>query len=285
MSEIKERIPVPKEPDQSLFDDDPDLEESSSLQLNDGLTAEDIGLARLIAPFSKGVIIVTGAPRSGKDMFGNWLAYQVRRLFRGKKVLRDEKPRRLFGAYIPFNEFILNQDIARMKEVADGKGSKTSKSAEMDRLADDWLKTKGEFLLQNAVLYLTEFGRYMYNREPFNPMNRLLGRILRMWGHLDLLVIGTTQMRKELDRFTCLPFVTSEVRCKWSLKNSDVGLYNIHPEKTVTSGGAVAMGGKVIPIRLNGRIPRKELGGKRLFDLWNSKSAPQITPTIKIEGD
>lgn len=269
--------------DSVLYDDAPDLSETSQLELKDGLIDWEIEDASRIAPLTKGVMIVTGAPRSGKDLFGNWLSWKIKRYFKDKRILRDERPRRLFGSYIPFNPLMLQQDLARMKEVANGKGTYNDKVSQLDNMAKEWMTFKGEVLLKNAVLYLTEFGGYMYNREPFNPMNRLLGRILRMWGHLDLLVIGTTQQKHELDRYTCIPFITHEVRCKWSLKYRNTGLYNIYPQRYITTTGALEMSSKTISLSIDGGKSRPELDGKRYFDLFNSKSAPQISPKLKIE--
>lgn len=210
-----------------IFDDAPDLLETGQLSLMPGLTDAEYEEAIWMATLSKGVMIVTGEPRSGKDLFGNVFAWKMKRYF-GKEILRDEPPRRSFGSYIPFNRGTVNEDLLDMAKIVNEKGETNKvKVQKMNMLADDWLEHTGSALLKDKVLYLTEFGGYMHNRAPMSPMNIFLGRILRRWGHLDMLVIGTTQLKHELDKFTCLPWITHEVRCKWSIQKPDTGLYHL----------------------------------------------------------
>ncbi len=267
-----------------VYDDSPDILETGQLELMPGLTAKEIIEAEWMATLSKGVMIVTGEPRSGKDLFGNVFSWKMKRYF-GKEILRDEAPRSHFGNYIPFNRGTVNDDLQEMAEVLAEKNNNTNrtKMQKMSMLADEWLEHTGNALLKNKVLYLTEFGGYMHNRAPMSPMNIFLGRILRRWGHLDLLVIGTTQLKHELDKYTCLPWVTHEVRCKWSFAIPNTGLYHIHRVRTVTSAGAISVRRKMIRYVIDGGESREVLDGKRYFDLFNSKSAPMIKPSLTMK--
>lgn len=262
------------------YDDAPDLMETGELTLAEGLSDAEYEEAMWMASLSRGVMIVTGSPRSGKDLFGNVFAWKMKRYF-NKQILRDEAPRRLFGDYIPFDRNTINEDIQEMEEIILERSTNKVKIQRMSMLADDWLEHKGNKILRNNVLYLTEFGGYMDRRRPMNPMNIFLSRILRRWGHLDLLVIGTTQLKSELDIHRCTPFVTHEARCKWSMLRENTGNYAIVRVKTITPTGAVEIGGKPIQYRIDGGLPREVLGGKRYFDLYNSKSAPVSIPAVR----
>lgn len=266
-----------------LYDDSPDLEERGLVELVEGLTEEEMQEAlTIIAPLSKGVMIVTGAPRSGKDLFGNTFAWKMKTYLKGRKVLRDEIPREAFGEYTLFNPTTLGEELMEMEELLEEELDKRKLTRKrvsnrvlshiMSNIADRWLEYKGNDLLRNTVLYLTEFSGYMYNRAPFNPMNVFLGRILRRWGHYDMLIIGTTQVKDELDKRTCLPYVTHEVRCSWSKTRLNTGLYNIYRTRTITRTGALEVSHRPIPYFIDGGKPRERLGGKRYFDLFNSKS-------------
>lgn len=269
------------------YDNSPGLEERGNLELADDLTDSELDEAiNIIAPLSKGVMIVTGAPRSGKDLFGNVFSWKLKNYFKNRKVLRDEIPREPYGEYELFNPTTLAVDLGDMEmqlmeelennNISRKRASNRMLEYMMSNIADQWLEYKGNDLLRDAVIYLTEFSGYMYNRAPFNPMNVFLSRILRRWGHYDLLVIGTTQQKAELDKKTCLPFVTHEVRCRWSKTKQNVGLYNIYRTRMITKNGALEVSGKRIPYMIDGGLPRERLDGLRYFDIFNSKSAYNI---------
>lgn len=253
------------------YDDGPDLVEQGQIKLAEGLTDWEYEDADLLLPFTKGVMIITGDPGSGKDLFGNVIAWKMKRYF-GKEVMRDEPPRRLFGPYIPFDRNTINEDLSEMAEISASKDTNKAKYTRMTMLANEWLDFKGNELLRDKVMYITEFSSWMYNRASLSPINIFMGQILRRWRHFDLLVIGSTQLKSELDPKTCLPYVSHEVRCKWSSLRPDTGNYTICKVRSITNKGVVNVGGGIVPYRLDGGAARDSLDGARYFDLYNSKS-------------
>lgn len=221
-------------PGSDLFDESAGYDSDVSLQLADGLTPNEIKQAlKLYGLFNElwGVCIIVGDPGTGKDTFGNYLAYTIKRYFPWKRILRDEKPRRLFGEYAGlFNERVLSEELKRMREVAKGVGIAKIDEV-MEKAADEWIAKEGTVLLKNSVLYLTEYWRYCYNREPHNPMNKTMGGIHKMKRHLDCLIIGTVQLPSDLDKKTCLPWIDWRVTCTRSKANKTGFAYIVEKVK------------------------------------------------------
>jgi hypothetical protein len=214
--------------DSDLFDDTVGYDDETGVRFATNLTLEERRQATsLYRLFNElwGVCIVKGDPGTGKDLFGNYLAYKIKRFFPWKRILRDEKPRKLFGDYAGlFNERVLHDDLASMRKIATGKGAIAVDEA-MEKAADQWVTDAGEVLLKNSLLYLTEYWRYCYNREPHNPMNKTMGAIHKVKRHLDCLILGTVQLPTELDKKTCLPWVDWQVTCTRSLTNKTGFVY------------------------------------------------------------
>jgi len=217
-------------PETDLYDESAGYDDETGVRYANGLT--DIEKKQAVALFRLfnelwGLCIVKGPPGAGKDVLGNYLAHKVGRLFPHKRILRDEKPRRLFGPYAGlFNEQVLAEDLKRMKEYAKGlKGEKAS--AALDRAADEWASSRGNVLLKNSLLYLTEYWKYVPCREPHSPMNKAMGAVHRMKRHFDCLIVGTVQLVRDLDKFTCLPYVDWEVTCARSTLNTTGFVYSI----------------------------------------------------------
>lgn len=264
------------------FDDSPDVAERGNYELIDDLTDEELEEAiSILLPLSKGICLVTGAPGSGKDLFSNTYAWKQKTYLKDRHVKRDEIPRIAFGEYEPFNMSTLGMALIdfeeRLEEEVIERGMSTRRLSQrawsyiMSDIADKWLDENGE-MFRNAIIYLVEVSRYQKNREPFKPINIFLGQLWRRWRHYDLLAILSTQWKKELDKTTCLPYVTHEVRCKWSMTRANTGIYNIVPVRTVGSTGVFEVAGTRIPYVIDGGKPRDRLNGKRYFDLYNSKS-------------
>lgn len=205
-----------------LYDTSVGYDEEVGVQLASGLSPDDTKRAKTLYHLFNGlwgVAIVVGDPGRGKDLFGNYITHRMKAYFPRKRIMRDEKPRPLYGPYAGlFNETVLRDELGRMKEIATGVGA-AKMDAVMEKAADDWVTKHGVVLLKNSVLYLTEYWRYCYNREPHNPMNKTMGAIHKMKRHLDCLVLGTVQLATELDKKTCLPWVDWRVTCTRSRTN------------------------------------------------------------------
>ncbi len=210
--------------DPEMFDNTLGYDDETGVRLAEGLTGEErqqaVTLYRLFNELW-GVCIVVGDPGTGKDLFGNTISYKIKRYFPHKRIMRDEKPRALYGSYAGlFDDSVLAKDLARMRDVATGGCSgSTDFGLALEKAADDWVTKQGRVMLKNSVLYLTEFWRYCYRRDPMNPMNKTMGGIHKEKRHLDCLILGTVQLVGDLDRKTCLPWVDWKVTCTRSVNN------------------------------------------------------------------
>jgi hypothetical protein len=207
-----------------------------------------------------GLAVFSGLPGNGKDTLGNYLSWVIYRAFPDKKLLRDEKPRELFGVYDGlFNETVLNEDLARMRESTKDIKTLTEKDEVLEKAADEWVKSH-EVLLMKSILYLTEYWRYCYKREPHNPMNKTMGGIHKMKRHLQVLIFGTIQIMSDLDKFTCLPFIDWEIKCQKSANNPTGFIYRIFKCDYHPISGLRTSRKHVDVLRLDGAKPVTDLG-------------------------
>ena len=164
----------------------------------------------------RGVMLVTGKPRSGKDLFGVTFA-RLNKLYFGRPVLLDFKPKRLFGDYTPFYPQTMIQEINKMarqaKFISDNTETPMSENEAdyFESHTQEWLD-KNDTLFKNAILYLSELKRYCYNRNPMSRMNKFIGSLCDIHGHLDLLVLGTHIDHREIDFKTCLLYTSPSPR-------------------------------------------------------------------------
>ncbi len=256
-----------------MFDETLGYDDETGIKFAPGLTKLDRRRATLLYRLFNelwGLCIVKGDPGSGKDLFGNYLSYTIKRYFPWKRILRDEKPRKLYGPYAGlFNEDVLRADLKVMRQIAKGKKKEASDEKvvygeALQRAADDWVLGAGEVLLKDSVLYLTELWRYCYNREPHNPMNKTMGAIFKVKRHLDSLTIGTVQLPTELDKKTCLPWVDWEVTCTKSASNPTGFVYYIQKVKYDRRLDMLIPLGRPFPMPIDAGKPRSELGNGKI---------------------
>lgn len=275
---------------EGMFDESPEIDGSLyELELQPGLSDEEIKEAQFMKRMVRGIMAVTGMPRQGKGLFTMATAWKLKRSF-ARRVLLDFRPRRAFGIYKPFNEEVFADEAYKMAELAKGATLENTSDKEQvailknaGDIAGKWIDTQGQVMLEHSVMVLDEFHRYMHNRRPFNPMGILLGRIIKLWGHLDILVIGIAQQKRELDRISCLPYITHEVRCSWCETVPDTALCTLYPVKYVYSKGMLQVKGKAKPLYVNGRKPRPGLPGG-YYSLYNTKNIIPIT-SPRYKGD
>ncbi len=274
-----------------LFDDSMGYEDETGIRIADGLTLEERRQATILYRLFNelwGVCIVVGDPGRGKDLFGNYLAHKIGRYFPWKRILRDEKPRKLFGGYAGlFNERVLSEDLSRMRDLAKGLGV-TAIDEAMEKAADKWVTGEGQVLLKNSLLYLTEYWRYCYNREPHNPMNKTMGAVHKTKRHLDCLVVGTAQLATELDKKTCLPWVDWKVTCTRSVTNKTGFVFFVQKVKYDRRLDILVHLGGPFPIAFDAGRPRSYLGdGKILIRRENYRpetEEEQIVLNVLREG-
>lgn len=242
----------------------------------------------LLKTMYRGVMLVTGKPRQGKDLFGTSFSY-LNKFYFGRPIMLDFKPKRLFGEYIFFDPRVMLQEINKMAKAAslnhltDIEETLTAKQAEVfSDASKDWLE-ENETRFQNVILYLSELKRYCYNRNPHNRMNKFIGQLCTIWGHLDMLIIGTHVQAREIDQFTFLHYVTHWVNCAWSLSRPNTTCARISRGTYLSEQGMFDVALKPFIYNVDGGQPRDMLGGKRFFDLYNSKNMINLKPVVQKE--
>jgi len=264
--------------DDNLFDDSAGYEDDVGIRFANGLSAQERKRATILYNLFNelwGIIVVKGDPGTGKDLLGNYLQYNLKRWFPWKRILRDEKPRSLFGKYDGlFNERVIVDDLAKMRRIA-----KDAKAIEvdniMDRVANDWVSGAGEVLLKNSVLYLTEYWRYCYSRDPHSPMNKTMGAIQKEKRHLDTLIIGTTQLTEDLDKKTSLPWIDWRATCSRSITNPTGFTYFIEKVKYDRRLDIlIALPGRPFPISFDAGKPRSDMGNGKIV-IRNHQYCPE----------
>ena len=250
-----------------LYDNKVGYEDETGVKLAPGLTPAERKQASIIYNLFNGlwgVCLIVGVPGTGKDLFSNIIAHKIKKFFPWKRILRDEMPRELFGSYDGlFSDTVLADDLARMKEVARGIDTKNYGDA-LEKAADDWVTEKGQVMLKNSLLYLTEYWRYCYKREPHNPMNRTMGGIHKEKRHLDVLILGTVQQVEDLDRFTCLPFVDWQVTCTRSARNKTEFVYYVQPTQYDKRMEKLALIGRPYTMVFDAGKPRSNIGDGKI---------------------
>lgn len=284
--------------DDGLYDESPEYGENPyEVQLNPLLTPEEVKDAMFWAKYSRGIMLVTGAAGAGKGLLANMVAWKMKYYF-SKTALLDYRPRRLFGPYHPFNETVLVEQLSRMTNIAEGSLSKEVEKNEkkanpmLQNLTREWIASQGKVFLQNSVLVLDEFKRYAYKRRPSRAIGLVLSELFDLWRHMDILIIGIAIERKELDRFWCLPKLTTEVRCQWLSENAiqkyDLAPYSclatLYPLRYtgIAGEGILEVSSRPKKIIVEGGKPRECLGGKRWVDLYNTKDAKIIQPPTSM---
>jgi len=256
--------------DSELFDTTIGYDEEVGIRLTPGLGEADVELANMLYHLFNelwGVCVVKGDPGTGKDVFGNWLAHTIKRLFPSKRILRDEKPRPLFGRYDAlFNPDVLRDELNKMKEIAKGFRDKDDVAYDeaLLKAAEDWVTKDGKVLLKNSLLYLTEYWRYCYNREAHNAMNKTMGGIHKEKRHLDCLIVGTVQLTSELDKKTCLPWVDWQVTCTRSASNKTGFVYYVQKVKYERRLDVLVPYGAVTTIAVDAGKPLSYLGDGKI---------------------
>lgn len=258
----------PTQSTEDLFDTTPGYDEEVGVKLPSTLSPEDAYRARQLYNLFNGlwgVAITVGEPGSGKDTFGNYITNRMGTYFPWKRLLRDERPRELFGLYAGlFNEEVLHEDLAKMREVAIGLRA-TEHDKALEKAADTWVTKKGVVLLKNSILYLTELWRYCYSREPHNPMNKTMGGIFKEKRHIDSLTIGTTQLVSELDKKTCLPWVDWRITCVRSRINKTRFTYFIEKVRYDKRVDILVAISKPFSISIDAGKPRSYLGDGKII--------------------
>jgi len=248
--------------------------------------------AQIYHSMSRGIFGVFGPPGSGKDLFGVSTAW-LQKYYFGRRILLDFLPKKAFGQYTLFDGRVMMDEINKMARASGVEGIENSADQkEYDEFigneTERWaLEGEGYVMLQGAVLYLSELKRYCYKRQPHNKFNKFIGSINSIVRHLDLLVIGTHVFENEIDNFTFMQYVHTaglKAKCEWMISREHTTKVII--ERYGYMGADCAYGnisGKTMKIIVDGNTPRDYLGGKRFYDLWESKNFVNLKPVAAKE--
>ena len=251
-----------------LFDESAGYEDDTGIRLAKGLSEQERRQATLLYRIFNelwGLCIIRGDPGAGKDTFLNWFLFTCKRFFPGKRILRDEKPRKLFGEYAGlFNEEQIRDDLKQMRDVATGV-SAVQMDAVMEQAADKWANSeRAKVLLQDSVVGLTEYWKYVYNREPHKPINKTLGAIHKMGRHFNTLIVGCTQLESDLDKKTCKPFVNWRVSCVRSKADSTRYTFILEKVKYDRRMDMIIPIGRPFAIPVDAGKPRSYIGDGKI---------------------
>ena len=257
-----------------------------------GLHWKDRKEARELLTVSRGVMLISGEPGQGKDLFGVSFSARQRYLF-NRKILLDFMPKvawkEALGDYTPFDAPVMMREINKMAKLAHVEGiEQSSDQKEYDEFIDEatvkWaLEGEGESILQGGILYLSELKRYCYNRNPHNPFNKFIGSINSVWRHLDLLVIGTHVFPREIDRFTYLAYAKLRATCSWSITRPHTTDVTISRGAYIGADCVYNVEGRPLLFHVDGKKPRSWLGGKCYFELYKSKNFVNLKPVVRKE--
>lgn len=262
--------------EQDGFDDFP---------IRPGLTWRERKESEVLYSIARGVMLITGQPGSGKDLFGIGLSAMNKYYF-NRRILLDFAPRRSFGEYTLFNAQFMMNEINKMAKMSGVEKIAQSKDeAELGEFAEDaskkWVENEGEVMLKGSILYLSELKRYCYNRNPHNPFNKFIGSICTVWRHLDILILGTHVLRHEIDRYTYLSYVSHWAKCSWSLTRPHTTDVKISRGAFIGANDVYNVEGKSLVLHVDGAKPRPFLGGHSFFDLYHTKNMVNLKPVIR----
>jgi hypothetical protein len=184
-------------------------------------TREERREIRYLKSIYWGVMFVEAKVGQGKDLFVFTLSYQGKRYF-GRPIVLDTRPRKLFGFYHYMNPQIMVREINKMAKKAGIEGVdvkaplKGKEEQAFDEVARGWLG-ENEVMFQNAVVYLSELGRYCPRRNPHNRVNRFIGSLASQVRHLNMLLVGTHVLEKEIDQTTFLGHTNIWAKPKWGM--------------------------------------------------------------------
>lgn len=199
-------------PKNFLFDDDETFTGGSLLDIPDGLSKEDQQAAAdwlEVFPEMWGLVLIVGAAGQGKSLFAHALASDAKYLFNKVAVL-DKHPRPAFGDYLPFDVDMLKEQLARIKDVADGLGQVVTRGKDKGK----WVSPRGEVFLRNSVMMMDEFGsEHMARLDPPNiEPKKSLKQLFPLKRHLHALWLGVGVDLNGFDR-GCFPYVDYIVQC------------------------------------------------------------------------
>jgi hypothetical protein len=286
--------------DTELYDDTPLDGLETHPPLSDALTDGEIEAAAKLEPlYYGGLALITGYPGCGKDSTGMTLAWRLKRYF-GKPVILDQRPRQLFGKYTFFDEKFLMNEMDKIRKAARGQDNSEeddeAKVKELNKSLDQMLQKNLRFY--NCVCVFSEFGRYMDYHDYGSKMSRLISRVIEMFRHNKMLIIGQAQHRGKLQVKPCLDYVTYDI--KPVPQTEGIQYAKIIPHKIVGGEGVRRFGQKAYidytvdmlkvrpeigkQLEKEGMAPAYPMESWTYYNLFNSHNQQALTAGAGIKG-
>lgn len=253
---------------EDLFDESAGYDDDTGIKLAKGLSEQERRQATLIYRLFNelwGLCIIRGDPGAGKDTFLNWFLYTCKRFFPDKRILRDEKPRKLFGSYAGlFNEERIKGDLDQLRASVKGVSATQIDNA-MEQTVDKWVNSeRAQVLLQNSIIGITEFWDWVYNRNPHKPINKTMGGIHKMKRHFPTLILGCVQLESDLDKKTCKPFIDWRVTCTRSQRDTTRYTFILEKVKYDRRMDMIIPVGRPFAIPVDAGKPRSYIGDGKI---------------------
>jgi len=258
------------------FADDEDDVTMQDFQLRDGLSWSARKFVEKLSTISRGVMLITGEPGGGKDLFAISTASILKYCY-CRPVILDFKPKRLFGDYTLFGVNGILDVIAKIIKAKRCTGIEKSGDAKefaqfLQEEAIKWLlEGEGYDLFRGAIYYISELKKVAYNRNSMSRTNKFIGTLATVWRHLDLLLMGTHVYENEIDPNAFLQYAKLRAYCRQTLTPD---LFTVTVTRGVYAGPNFVVSNvrfRPLIISINGREPREYLGGKCFYDLYQSK--------------
>ena len=263
------KVPLPE------FADDIE-DEMTDFPMREDLTWYAKRLADKLLTIARGVMLISGEPGGGKDLFAISTAKIFKYCF-NRPVILDFKPNRLFGNYrlLGVTEILeIIEEVAKQCKVSGIENSADSGELAqwMQEAIVKWLlEGEGYDIFKGAVYYLSELKKVAYNRNSQSRTNKFIGTLNSVWRHLDLLEMGTHVYTNEIDVKAYLQYAKLRTYCSQTMQPH---IFRAKIERGVYAGPDFVISNlrmKPLILYVDGNEPRDFLGGKRFYDLYKTK--------------
>jgi hypothetical protein len=266
-------VDILQKPDLQFADDD---DQMADFPIREDLSWSARRLVEHLRTIARGFMLITGSQGGGKDLFAVSTAKIFKYCF-GRPVILDFRPRRLFGDYTFMDSVAIIQKVRGIAKELRVEGIENSQDKSelaqfMEEATIRWLlEGEGYDIFKGAVYYISELKRVAYNRNPMGRTNKFMGTLGTVWRHLDLLVMGTHVKQNEIDVKAFLEYAKLRAYCS---QTTEEHIFRVKIERGQYAGADFVISNvrmKPLTLYINGNEPRDFLGGKRFYDLYNTK--------------
>ena len=267
-------VDIKRIPDLQFADDDED--EMQDFPLRDGLSWYARRLAEKLLTIARGVMLISGEPGGGKDLFAISTSAIFKYCF-NRPIILDFKPKRLFGNYrlLGVNEILeLVEEVAKQYRVSGIESSADSKELAqfMQEAIVKWLlEGEGYKIFRGAIYVVSELKKVAFNRNPMSRTNKFIGTLNSVWRHLDLLEMGTHVYPNEIDVKAFLQYAKLRAYCSQTLRPN---VFRAKIERGMYAGPDFVISNlrmKPLILYIDGKEPRDFLGGDCFYNLYKTK--------------